>query len=60
MKRLFVFLPFLVALLARSAVAGAVRPEGRHADSDALVRSEGESGSSPSRAAWGRRPPPMW
>ena len=47
MKKALVLFPFLVALFALSAVAD-----------DTLVDSEGESGSSPSPAASGRRPPP--
>ena len=47
MKKALVLSPFLVALFALSAVAD-----------DTLVKFRGGIGSSPSPAAWGRRPPP--
>ena len=54
MKKALVFLPFLVALLALSAVAGAQRSEGRHADSGALVRFKGGIGVIPVASAPGQ------
>ena len=46
MKKAFVLSPLLVALFAQSAVA------------DDTLKFRGESGSSRSPPAWGRRPPP--